>query len=425
MNPSDQVHAEQLFLGSCLLDHALIDRATAAGLKPDMLQDPAHVAIWRTMLAQRAAGLQCDVTAIFLAMGAQCPSDALFACEKAAPTSVNGGKAAEKLIEEHCRTALRCQLVDAVRATSEERDYEELRKRIDTLPAVLTPAAPQEHTLEEIAEDAGGWTEAQLDPNRPQETVITTGLPHFDSHAGPIQAHEYVVIGARTSTGKSSFMAQLAQHNLSRGLRVVYFTLETSARAVFLQMAAQRAEVNLRALRDEFSPKIARFRQEQAWLRKQPIVILEKDLSLEQIEARCRLLATSFKPDVVLIDYMGLIKVKGDGQYEKTTRLSKAMIPLRKTLGCALIVAAQLNRGNEKESRAPTRTDFRDSGSIEEDAHRLLALYRPDKDDAGIAQGFDRAIYQQELFQLKLRDGSLAHTRLDFWATNTRFTERK
>ena len=74
--------------------------------------------------------------------------------------------------------------------------------------------------------------------------------------------------------------------------------------------------------------------------------------------------------------------------------------------------------------RAPTRTDFRDTGSIEEDAHRILCLHRPSKDDGGMEQGYEKSIFQQEIYQLKMRDGPLAQGKVNFHATHTLFTER-
>jgi replicative DNA helicase len=104
-------------------------------------------------------------------------------------------------------------------------------------------------------------------------------------------------------------------------------------------------------------------------------------------------------------------------------QLSKAMIPLRKTLGCVLMVAAQLNRSNEREDRAPTRSDFRDAGSIEEDAHRVIALPRPSKSLTGNVQELGQSTYDYELLQLKLRDGPLAYSRIKYFAPHTWFYE--
>jgi replicative DNA helicase len=357
-------------------------------------------------------------------MGQECPADELFACEGSVATSAHGAKALESVVNTAALRQARPMLQEIVGQIDDGKPLAEVKASLEGLEAVLSPSAAQEHTLAETAEEALLWAKEQASGGPSDEKVVTTGFPYFDEHATPIMMHEYVVLGARTSHGKSSMLNQLAGHNLARGLRVVIFTLETSARAVLLQIAAQRVGINLRLLRHEMPDKVAALYKEIEALKKQPLLIFEKDLSLEQIEARCRLLAASFKPDLVCLDYMGLIRCKADGAYERMSKLSKAMIPLRKSLGCALVVAAQLNRGNEKEDRKPSRTDFRDAGSVEEDAARVLAIHRPSKDDSGMEQGLDRTVFQQELYQLKLRDGPLAQTRLNYFGAHTKFVER-
>jgi replicative DNA helicase len=151
--------------------------------------------------------------------------------------------------------------------------------------------------------------------------------------------------------------------------------------------------------------------------------VFDKDMSVAQIESRCRLLAASWKPQLVIIDYLGLIRGTDGSAYERMGQLSKAMIPLRKTLGCVLMVAAQLNRSNEREDRAPTRSDFRDAGSIEEDAHRVIALHRPSKSHTGNVQELGQSHYDYDLLQLKLRDGPLAYSRIKYFAPHTWFYE--
>jgi replicative DNA helicase len=148
------------------------------------------------------------------------------------------------------------------------------------------------------------------------------------------------------------------------------------------------------------------------------LMIFDRDLSLTAIESRCRLLATSFKPELVIIDYLGLIVLDGSSSYERMSKVSKAMIPLRKALGCTLMVGAQLNRGPEKEEREPGRSDFRDAGGIEEDAHRIIALWRKP------GQALDRDYYDSALLQLKCRDGGLAKVECSFHGPTTRFIEQ-
>lgn len=394
------------------------------GLKADAFTLLDRRNLWLSMLSLRTNGKQVDVQAVYLDLDKSCPTEELFACEGAAPTHAHGRQALTAVLEFHALSLLKPALTDVLAQIYDGKGLSQIKASVEALEPILRPSGATEHSLVEIVEDAAKWARNEVAGVVGDEVVVETGLPRFDREAGGIMPHEYVVLGARTSTGKSSMCEQIAGHNLNRGLKVVVFTLETSASAVVKQIAAQRTEVNLRQLRNEMKPKQEAFLAELERIKTQPLLVFDRELTLDRIEARCRLLAASFKPNLVIIDYLGLIKTKGDGAYERMTTLSKAMIPLKKTLGCALIVAAQLNRGNEKDDRPPSRTDFRDTGSIEEDAARVICLHRPSKDESGLPQVYGRNVYHSEIYQLKLRDGPLCQGRLDFFSGCTKFVEK-
>ena len=417
------MQTEQIFIGACLANPDLIDDAISGGLSNAAFNDQVHLSLWQSLVALRSKGQLTDTSSVYMAMGEQCPALSLFECEKACNSSITGKKALKKLIWEGQLAVLKPALQDAIACVSKGGKPEEVAKAVEGLQGLLKPTESEAPSLEQLIGEVKLWAEQEIAGTRDNKDVITTGLPSFDNLAQPIEAHEYVVVGARTSIGKSSFMSQIASHNLNRGLRVAYFTLETSANAVIKQIAGQRARVNLRALNHEFADKQADYFKELKRLSTQQLRVFDKDMSITQIENRCRLLAASWKPQLVVLDYMGLIRGTDGSAYERMGQLSKAMIPLRKTLGCALIVAAQLNRGNEREDRAPSRTDFRDAGSIEEDAHRIIALHRPSKSHSGSPQELGQSTYDYELLQLKLRDGPLAFSRIKYFANHTWFYE--
>jgi len=420
------VNTEKIFLGSCIKDAALVDLAIQDGLNESYFTSVERKDLWVAILTSRAENRGTDVTALYLSMGKTCPMNEILECENAAPTTAFGKQSLRQVLEAGILRQVKPAVEDIANRIADESPYADIKAEVDNLQLIMRPTEHREESMKDILGSALNWMDKSLQDTGVEDDLIFTGLSDFDNAATGIQSHEYVVIGARTSTGKSSFINQMAAFNLGRGKRVAMFTLETSSRAVVLQMSAQVAEVNLRHLRDEFPIKVQRLRDKVNSLYDKPLVIFDRDLTLDQIEARCRLLAVNFKPDVVFIDYMGLIGMKSaskNGQYEKMTALSKAMIPLRKTLDCALVVAAQLNRGNERDNRAPARTDFRDSGSIEEDAHRIIALHRPVKDSAGLEQDINGSIFETELIQLKMRDGPLGKTKCKFIAKYTKFTE--
>ena len=419
------MQTEQIFIGACLANPDLIDSAISGGLSNSAFADTKHLSLWQSLVGLRSKGQLTDTSSVYMAMGKECPTTELFDAEKACSSSITGKKALKKLIWEGQLAILKPALQDALEVVSKGGKAEDVAKAVEGLQTHLKPTESEAPSLEQLITEVKLWAEQEIAGTRDNKDVVTTGLPSFDNLAQPIEAHEYVVVGARTSIGKSSFMSQIASHNLNRGLRVAYFTLETSANAVIKQIAGQRARVNLRALNHEFADKQADYFKELKRLSGQQLRVFDKDMSITQIENRCRLLAASWKPQLVILDYLGLIRGTDGSAYERMGQLSKSMIPLRKTVGCALIVAAQLNRGNEREDRAPSRTDFRDAGSIEEDAHRIIALHRPSKSHSGSPQELGQSTYDYELLQLKLRDGPLAFSRIKYFANHTWFYEQQ
>ena len=59
-------------------------------------------------------------------------------------------------------------------------------------------------------------------------------------------------------------------------------------------------------------------------------------------------------------------------------------------LNIPIVAACQLNRGTEKEARAPRLADLRESGAIEQDADIVLLLQKNDDNSAKCCIGKQR-----------------------------------
>lgn len=419
---------ERSFIGSCLLDPRWIDNAITQELKPEAFDTLLRRKIWEVLMDYRLRSWDCTthdliVKSKWSAANRTNLATELFECEKAAPTTAQADYALKELIWAWKRRRLIPAITDVREKVEKAFPREDISKAIETVVQISSEKEHLDQSLEHIADQEEEWARAQISGVKSNVVEVTTGIPCFDRHATPIMPYEYVVVGARTSTGKTSLMEQIAGHNLRRGLRVAYFTIESSSRSILRQMAAQYAKVDMRHFMGELRERQAAYFDAIKELRNKPLIILDRDLSLPQIQSKCRMLASSFKPNLVVLDYMNIIGTKDSDSYEKISSLSEAMIPLCKSVNCTLMVGAQLNRGNEKENRRPERTDFRDSGSVEEDAHRLIALYRPSKGFNGMVQEYDQNIFDYEIIQLKLRDGPTCAARIKFNAPHTTFYE--
>lgn len=414
-------------LSCCYIDGETIDHALAAGITADCFADPIHANHWRNLCRLRLAGKPTDTEAVYadaVALGHMVElggPEKLFAVSSAQANFTFRRQFIDALLSLHCQRQSWRILSDTVACIKDgSANLEGIRTAAEQVAGICAGQRPNGRALSDVATDALKDAQEAISGNTPTRPLIYTGLAAFDRFATPIESHEYVVVGARTSHGKSSFLTQLIGHNLALGKRIAVFTLETSDKAVLKQIVGQRAGVNLRALGDEFPAKQQEYLEKLRYAKDtKNLLIFDRDTRLSAIESRARLLAVSFKPDLVVVDYLGLIGVDGATQYERVSALSKAMIPLRKALNCPLMLGAQLGRLLEKEDREPMRTDFRDSGSIEEDAHRIIALYRRG------GQALDLDYYEGSILQLKLRDGPLCKVDVRFHAPTTRFIENQ
>jgi replicative DNA helicase len=424
LNPYElNLKNESNLLGCCLIDSQTIDKAVAAGITAAHFASPLHREQFRLLCELRLAGRDTTGEGIYAAvcndpgrllaiggMGAIILHDV--------GTTLHAGDYIASIVDVHAKRQAYHLLGTALEEIKDGNGrLSTVRETVERVAGICAGNGSVSRGIPEIADEAIKDAEEEIKGQQASRTLIYTGLPTFDRYATPMEMSDYVVVGGRTSSGKSSLMLQIAGHNLSLGRRIAIFSLETSDTIVLKQMVAQRAGVNLRSLSQELPAKQKDYVEKLRFARtSKNLIIFDRDTSLKAIQARCRLLASSFKPDLVIIDYLNIIGHDGNA-YERTSRVSTSLIELRKQLGCCLMVGAQLSRASENEEREPTRTDYKDSGSIEQDASRLLAVWRKP------GQMLDQDYYDCALFQLKNRVGPLAKVECRFRSTTTTFSE--
>jgi replicative DNA helicase len=87
------------------------------------------------------------------------------------------------------------------------------------------------------------------------------------------------------------------------------------------------------------------------------------------------------KPDVVFIDHLAILKSaqKFRSRYEEVSYLSAKIKEMARQFDVPVICMCQLNRALEgREIKAPTLSDIRDSGSVEQDGDIIGFIYRPE-----------------------------------------------
>ena len=104
-------------------------------------------------------------------------------------------------------------------------------------------------------------------------------------------------------------------------------------------------------------------------------VTITAERSMAGLESRVE----EYRPDIVIVDYIGLMDMGRDSAQEGTTKLSRGMKALARRYAVAAVCLSQLSRPAEKQKlSAPTMFDLRASGALEADADQIIIVFRED-----------------------------------------------
>lgn len=221
-------------------------------------------------------------------------------------------------------------------------------------------------------------------------TGLGTGFRDLDYLTTGFHPGQVIVLAARPGMGKTSWILSALQHAaLAKGSVCAFFSLEMSKVEIGFKLLSGLSKIDSRKLK---TGRLA----DRDWLRlseaadklsKSKIHIDDSGaIGVLDIRTRCRrLLAKEKKLDLIIIDYLQLMKgtakgFKGDGSREREiAEISRGLKELSKELGVPIIALSQLNRSVEsRQDKRPMLADLRESGAIEQDADIVMFIHRED-----------------------------------------------
>ena len=211
-----------------------------------------------------------------------------------------------------------------------------------------------------------------------QENAILTGYKSIDRKVGSLFGGDYIVIAGATSMGKTCLALNLINKMAQRNTKCLVFSYEMSRAA--LQNRLICAETGIAS--DKFrafsltSDEQIKYQETAENLKYFPIYLCT-DTSVDMV--KMKKICKKLDPDVVVIDYLGLIPNKKTRNiYEKTSENSREIKKLAKDINKPVITLVQLSRAvKERKDKTPLLSDLKDSGQIENDADIVSFVYRP------------------------------------------------
>jgi replicative DNA helicase len=255
-------------------------------------------------------------------------------------------------------------------------------------------------------------------------TGVPTGFYDLDRKTSGMQPSDLVIIAARPSMGKTSFVINMAQNAaLEHGKVVGVFSLEMSKEQLFMRMLTSEARVDSQRLRqgmllERDLPAIAQAAEKLSMAK----IFIDDTASIGVLEmrAKARRLKAEHGLDMLVIDYVQLMQGRGrfENRQQELTGISRSLKGLAKELEVPILILSQLSRAPDaRADHRPQLSDLRESGALEQDADVVMFIYRedrykgPEDEDTGEA----------EIIIAKQRNGPVGTVKLAFISDYTRF----
>lgn len=256
---------------------------------------------------------------------------------------------------------------------------------------------------------------SEFDAAKLPMTIVPSGFPSLDTYQLLKKGRgELIILGARPSLGKSALGFQLAL-NVAKSGKAHVFSLEMDYESIVVRQLAAITNKPSSYIQSGKMPS-EEIEQARAVLDNHNCVIDdEAGLTVYQICDRARMEHKRGKTDVIVVDYIQIIRDEDQGKRSRAVTLgeiSSELKNLAKELRVPVIVLSQLNRNSEsREDGRPELADIKESGQIEQDADVALLLHRqPDSTKVIIA---------------KHRNGKIGEVSMRFAAAQCRFIDEE
>jgi len=224
---------------------------------------------------------------------------------------------------------------------------------------------------------------------------IPTGIHDLDNLTGGLERGEFVIVAGRPGMGKSALAAQIARHVAETGLGVAFFSLEMSKSQIITRLMCAGARIDSHAVK---RGEVTESEQAKLWtelgkVHDLPIWWLcSSGLTPQDITALVARLSLKVDLGLVIIDYVQLVRSFGENQNIRISKVSQGMKQLAMQFNVCVLGASQLSRAIEKRNPPiPMLSDLRDSGSLEQDADKIIFLHRKDDGTADVRLSKNRS----------------------------------
>lgn len=250
---------------------------------------------------------------------------------------------------------------------------EEVEARLATMPGTVARA---------IWDPGAAWARIRA---RWGEAHIRTGWLSLDDVTGGFAPGELIVVGGRTSHGKTSFSCAAAIKLATQGVSVDILTLEDPVESITRRLVSNLTGIAVRRLGTGLLGPIEEESATRAIddLARLPLTVTGVDRHAQATEEGALGLLAACRGQVVILDHLQRVQTKDQSRAYALERVLGRIHGHAQRSGQVAWVNCQLNREVEaRKDGRPTLADLRDSGAIEILARQIWLLSWPVRWDA-------------------------------------------
>ena len=254
---------------------------------------------------------------------------------------------------------------------------------------------------------------------------IPTGFKDFDKLTTGLHPATLTIIAGRPSMGKTTFALNIIGNLLKISNKtIIFFSMEMQSKQIAVKLLSFLTKINIQNLctgqLTELEWKIIATNISSIIKKK---LYIDDSSTLSPMDIRIKIkkiLQTTKKIDLIVIDYLQLIKLPINKKETRTfeiSEISRTLKILAKDFNVPIIVLSQLNRNLEQRyDKRPIMADLRESGAIEQDADLIIFIYRDEIYNKNVkTKGLTEIIIGKQ------RNGPMGTIKLSFKGEYSRF----
>lgn len=242
---------------------------------------------------------------------------------------------------------------------------------------------------------------------------IKTGWSNVDAGIGGFRPGEFIVFGGRPGMGKTVVLIDLIRR-ISLHNPVLLISLELTTVQISNRIISSVLDYDLPLKGPEDLRRIDKEKINfvSNYLEVMQLSICETTFdSMFALKSYCEKMVKEKGIRVIAIDYLQMLssnRYRHNRELE-VSYISRTLKKIAKDLNICMLVTSQLSRSVETRGgdKRPLLSDLRESGAIEQDADKVIFVYRPDYYGITTDEDGNTTKGQLELLMVKNRTGAI------------------